>query len=458
MKLVNHSSLGMAPNACKQKGEGLHQVLNSLHFITFHYMIAWPDLGVVITPPLGLNPEAIGGKIPRKPGNFESLKPEAAAWGALPAFLQTECKPKMNRLASPKMNTFKSMWRSLEIAVTPVLGSNQAVHAPDISSRASHALHKAWSSEAYFIGGSGKRERKSTFLTFVEKKLIHISYIRTPVTHTEPEVKVPKKTKSSGSPMGARFADWQRRVDDSKKHVDDPGQCWSKQHNNINIIKSHLKTISNPFTDFDVASKLYSASKWQHTKELSVWPSVQVPQLPPEHENSMSLRLWIWVSSSLTTKPWEKKSNANCKPIQLALQKAESTERFSAFSLHVKRRRKVRSCVLPVLLLQHKDMSCGANLYQLYHWGNPMCSEDTPSNLTRICSGKFLKCQNADNLYFFRQCRRKSSSHPSQLQTLLKTACVCTQGVWFKGIDDIHQHLVSLGKFQHIFLFIRSKV
>lgn len=52
----------------------------------------------------------------------------------------------------------------------------------------------------------------------------------------------------------------------------------------------------------------------------------------------------------------------------------------------------------------------------------------------------------------------KSSSHPSQLQTLLKTACVCTQGVWFKGIDDIHQHLVSLGKLQHIFLFIRSKV
>lgn len=154
----------------------------------------------------------------------------------------------------------------------------------------------------------------------------------------------------------------------------------------------------------------------------------------------------------------KKKAVRIAKPIQLALQKAESTERFSAFSLHVKRRRKVRSCVLPVLLLQHKDMSCGANLYQLYHWGNPMCSEDTPSNLTRICSGKFLKCQNADNLDIFRQCRRKSSSHPSQLQTLLKTACVCTQGVWFKGIDDIHQHLVSLGKLQHMFLFIRSKV
>lgn len=154
----------------------------------------------------------------------------------------------------------------------------------------------------------------------------------------------------------------------------------------------------------------------------------------------------------------KKKAVRIAKPIQLALQKAESTERFSAFSLHVKRRRKVRSCVLPVLLLQHKDMSCGANLYQLYHWGNPMCSEDTPSNLTRICSRKFLKCQNADNLDIFRQCRRKSSSHPSQLQTLLKTACVCTQGVWFKGIDDIHQHLVSLGKLQHMFLFIRSKV
>lgn len=79
--------------------------------------------------------------------------------------------------------------------------------------------------------------------------------------------------------------------------------------NNINI-KSHLKTISNPFTHFDVASKLYSASKWQHTKELSVWPSVQVPQLPPEHENSMSLRLSIWVSSSLTTKPSEKKKQS----------------------------------------------------------------------------------------------------------------------------------------------------
>lgn len=113
MKLVNHSSLGMAPNACKQKGEGLHQVLKSLHFITFHYMIAWPDLGVVITPPLGLNPEAIGGRIPRKPGNFESLKPEAAACGALPAFLQTECKPKMNRLAQKAtlLNRCDGHWR-----------------------------------------------------------------------------------------------------------------------------------------------------------------------------------------------------------------------------------------------------------------------------------------------------------------------------------------------------------
>jgi len=103
----------MAPNACKQKGEGLHQVLKSLHFITFQYMIAWPDLGVVITPPLGLNPEAIGGRIPRKPGNFESLKPEAAACGALPAFLQTECKPKMNRLAQKAtlLNRCDGHWR-----------------------------------------------------------------------------------------------------------------------------------------------------------------------------------------------------------------------------------------------------------------------------------------------------------------------------------------------------------
>ncbi len=38
MKLVNHSSLGIAPSACKQIGEGLHQVLNSLHvrYISLH--------------------------------------------------------------------------------------------------------------------------------------------------------------------------------------------------------------------------------------------------------------------------------------------------------------------------------------------------------------------------------------------------------------------------------------
>ncbi len=142
--------------------------------------------------------------------------------------------------------------------------------------------------------------------------------------------------------------------------------------------------------------------------------------------------------------------------------KMQNQRKDSAFSLHVKRCRKVRSCVLPVLLLQHKDMSCGANLYQLNPWGDPMCSEDTPI-LTRKetwhgCApdvlGRFLKCHNVDNLDIFTQCRRKSSSQPSKLQTLLKTACVCTQGVWFKGIDDIHQHLVST----HFSKYIRSKI
>ena len=396
-------------------------------------MIAWPDLGVVITPPSGLNPEAIGGRIPGKPGNFESLKPEAAAWGALPAFLQTECKPKMNRLAQKA---------TLSIDVTFVGDSCDSC-----------AWFKSSSSRTWYLLESLAHAPQG----LEGQKAHHFSWKK-----TDPQFTLHQWPRAWG--QSSQEDEEFRLTNGSQiRRLPAPRRwfikaCrWSRtmlKQTTWYQYEISFKTISNPFTHFDVASKLHSASKWQHvvrTKELSVWPSVQVPQLPPEHENSMSLRL------SLPNLQGKKAMQIE-KPIQLALQKAESTERFSTFSLHVKRCRKVRSCVLPVLLLQHKDMSCGANLYQLYHWGNPMCSEDAPSNLTWICSGKCLKCQNADDLDIFRHCRWKSSSHPSQLQTLLKTACVCTQGVWFKGIDDIHQHLVSLRKLQHIFPYIRSKV
>ena len=199
---------------------------------------------------------------------------EVAAWGALPAFLQTEvfrCDIQPNRLVLrcaatlPHCHITVDSWLCGSHLISPREPRTRSTR-PEAAKHES-STNTTKTTQHYIFSNNTKLVFRRLRSTFPRRR-------RVPVHQWEPDL-------PTGSPsMHADGPVVQDNVEAKYNMISSMS---------ISISLKRISTISNPFTHFDVANKLHGASKWQHvvrTKELSVWPSVQVPQLPPEHENS----------------------------------------------------------------------------------------------------------------------------------------------------------------------------